>query len=185
MAPWYSPCLGPCRPQKGLWVQTQWWWLSGIAAPVWDHGTSKRFLGSNPRVMALWCSPCLRLWDLKKCSRFKPKGDGSMAYSPCLGLDDLKKGFGFKPVLVGYLLLDIPNRQGIFKKFTCDTMGDPACTIFFNKLKPSRHRHRLYFFYKMSMGNRYQNWWCPRDLNPGMCIKKYDHNSYGFQAKIK
>jgi hypothetical protein len=57
------------------------------------------------------------------------------------------------------------------------------CTIVFNKLKSYEHRYRLDFFYKMGMGNMYQNWWCPGDLNPSMCIEKYDHNSYGFQAK--
>jgi hypothetical protein len=37
----------------------------------------------------------------------------------------------------------------------------------------------------MGMGNEYQNWWCSNDLNLGMCIKKNDHNSYGFQEKKK
>jgi len=35
-----------------------------------------------------------------------------------------------------------------------------GCTIVFNKLKSFGHRYRLDFFYKMGMGNMYQNWWC-------------------------
>jgi hypothetical protein len=159
MAQWYSPCLGPWDLKKVYGFKPQGWWLRGVAH-VCDGGTSK------------------------KCSRFKPRGDGSMAYSPCLGLDELQKGFGFKLVLVEYLLLHIPNRQGIFKKFTCD-LGARAAQFFLTNWGPLGIDIGWNFFYKMGMGKRYQNWWCPGDLNLGMCIKKYDHNSYGFQAKIK
>jgi hypothetical protein len=47
-------------------------------SPVWDLGISKRVMGSNPRVMAQWYSPCLGPWDLKKVYGFKPKGEGSV-----------------------------------------------------------------------------------------------------------
>jgi len=33
-------------------------------------------------------------------------------------------------MLVWYVLLDIPNGQGIFKKFICDTLGALAAQLF-------------------------------------------------------
>jgi hypothetical protein len=30
--------------------------------------------------------------------------------------------------------------------------------------------------------NRHGNEWCPLDINPGMCIKKYCHNWHHFQV---
>ncbi len=89
--------------------------------PVWDPGTSKKFMGSNPRVMTQWYSPCLGPWDLKKVMDSNPRlmaqwhiapvwnhgfskrvvgsNPRVMAqwYSPCLGPWDLKKVYGFKP----------------------------------------------------------------------------------------
>jgi len=78
----------------------------------------------------------------------------------------------------------VMNGHGIFKNSHVILRGI-GCTIFFNKLKPFGHRHRLDVFYMMSMGNMHQNCRCLGDFNLGMCIKTYDHNSYGFQAKKK
>jgi hypothetical protein len=78
-------------------------------------------MGSNPRVMTQWYSPCLGPWDLKKVMDSNPRlmaqwhiapvwnhgfskrvmgsNPRVMAqwYSPCLGPWDLKKVYGFKP----------------------------------------------------------------------------------------
>jgi hypothetical protein len=80
-------------------------------------------------------------------------------------------------MLVGYLLLDIPNGHGILKNSHVIPWG-PGLHNFFNKLKPFRHRHRLDFFTR---------WAWVKDIKIGNILgtSTWAHNSYGFQKKRK
>jgi len=60
-------------------------------SPVWDLGTSKKVMGSNPRVMAQWYSLSGTVGPQKSYG-FKPKVDGSMAHSPLSGTVGSQKG---------------------------------------------------------------------------------------------
>jgi hypothetical protein len=59
----------------------------------------------------------------------------------------------------------------------------PMYKLFFGNLMPFKHRHKLILFSHKSMGNIYEKVWCLLDMNLGMCIKEYSHNSYHFQKK--